>query len=300
MWYYSLNNQPAGPVDEGTLRSLFASGVINGNTLIWREGMPGWVMLWQTQIGPSMPAPTAVPPVNSFYYQQPTKPSRKGLKNLFIWWLVTNCAYLVILVAGALTNLLMENMEETFLMLMAAINCVFYLPLMTSAVLEYILLYKYWQNIQDGFASTTPGKAVGFMFIPFFNFYWMFRVFWGLAKDLNRYIVHHFSDRPQISVRRSKQWVSLTYLIVTFGGLILYIVGMSFFGFSMAMSDYYSSAFSSMSDTSILLPMTIFMLVYSLSSWGLSTATLIDFYLTSDSILKAEETPAQAVEEIAT
>jgi len=52
----------------------------------------------------------------------------------------------------------------------------------------YVILYKAWQAIQDGQPRTTPGKAVGFLFIPFYNFYWMFIAYWGWAKDCNAYI----------------------------------------------------------------------------------------------------------------
>ena len=57
-----------------------------------------------------------------------------------------------------------------------------------AAIFGYVLLYKAWQAIQDGQPRTTPGKAVGFLFIPFFNFYWMFVAYWGWAKDYNAYI----------------------------------------------------------------------------------------------------------------
>ena len=57
-----------------------------------------------------------------------------------------------------------------------------------SAIIGYVLLYKAWQAIQDGQARTTPGKAVGYLFIPFYNFYWIFIAFWGWAKDCNAYI----------------------------------------------------------------------------------------------------------------
>ena len=53
-------------------------------------------------------------------------------------------------------------------------------------VLVYIYLYRAWQCVAPEFARSTPGKAVGFLFIPFFNFYWMFQAFLGLAKDYNR------------------------------------------------------------------------------------------------------------------
>jgi hypothetical protein len=63
----------------------------------------------------------------------------------------------------------------------------------------YILLYRAWSVIQDGHASTTPGKAVGFIFIPFYDFYWIFRAWWGFARDYNRYIEHHDLNIPKLN-----------------------------------------------------------------------------------------------------
>jgi len=42
-WYYALNEQQQGPVEEAELKSLFSSGTIKPDTLIWREGMNDWV-----------------------------------------------------------------------------------------------------------------------------------------------------------------------------------------------------------------------------------------------------------------
>ena len=56
-----------------------------------------------------------------------------------------------------------------------------------SIIVYLMLLYKAWAAIQDGQARTTPGKAVGFCFIPFFNVYWIFQAFYGFALDFNRY-----------------------------------------------------------------------------------------------------------------
>jgi len=63
----------------------------------------------------------------------------------------------------------------------------------------YILLYRAWSVIQDGKASTTPGKAVGFIFIPFYDFYWIFRAWWGFARDYNRYIERHALNAQKLN-----------------------------------------------------------------------------------------------------
>jgi hypothetical protein len=65
------------------------------------------------------------------------------------------------------------------------LNCLTFIP---QIVIGCILLYKLWTVIQDGYARTTPGVAVGFCFIPIFNFYWIFVAYHGLGQDLNRYL----------------------------------------------------------------------------------------------------------------
>ena len=62
----------------------------------------------------------------------------------------------------------------------------------------YLLLYRAWAVIQDGNASTTPEKAVGFLFIPFYNFYWIFKAWYGFAQDYNRYIALHGLSAPKL------------------------------------------------------------------------------------------------------
>ena len=53
------------------------------------------------------------------------------------------------------------------------------------AVFFCMLLYKYWNLVQTEPSSMTPGKAVGFLFIPVFGLYWMFVSIWGLGKAFN-------------------------------------------------------------------------------------------------------------------
>jgi len=65
----------------------------------------------------------------------------------------------------------------------SGLNALALLVALYGGIVGLVLLYKMWSAIQP--ASTTPGKAVGFLFIPFFNFYWAFRAYWGWAKDYN-------------------------------------------------------------------------------------------------------------------
>lgn len=60
--------------------------------------------------------------------------------------------------------------------------------LIVSTVFWCILLYRQWSLLQGHGARTTPGKAVGFGFIPFYCFYWWFVAYAGLATDTNNYL----------------------------------------------------------------------------------------------------------------
>lgn len=68
-----------------------------------------------------------------------------------------------------------------------------------AVVVWLVLIYNMWAAIQDGQARTTPGKAVGFLFIPFYNLYWIFQAIHGFAKDYNSYLQRHSVNAPPLA-----------------------------------------------------------------------------------------------------
>jgi Domain of unknown function (DUF4190)/GYF domain 2 len=42
-WFYSVDNQQAGPVTDAELHGLVATGRVLPATLVWRDGMPKWM-----------------------------------------------------------------------------------------------------------------------------------------------------------------------------------------------------------------------------------------------------------------
>ncbi|HMD84774.1 MAG TPA: hypothetical protein VKO18_08750 [Terriglobia bacterium] len=99
------------------------------------------------------------------------------------------------------------------------------IPMLYGAIFMAVLWYKSWAAIQDGHARTTPGKAIGFLFIPFFNIYWVFQAAWGLSKDFNAYLQRH-----SIPAARLPEGLFLAFCILGFTtwipvvGLVLLIV----------------------------------------------------------------------------
>jgi len=84
-----------------------------------------------------------------------------------------------------------------------------------GGVVMMVLVYKMWKAIQDGHARTTPGRALGLMFIPLFNIYWAFQIFWGFAKDFNLYV-----ERYKLQSRRLAPGLFLAYVILSLVGAI--------------------------------------------------------------------------------
>ena len=111
---------------------------------------------------------------------------------------------LFVVLCGAAIALAPREREAAFALLgLAALSGLY------GGVVNVVLWYKAWAAIQDGHARTTPGKAIGFLFIPFFNFYWAFQALWGWAKDYNAYAARHSIQAP-----RMPEGLFLAYVIL--------------------------------------------------------------------------------------
>ena len=92
-------------------------------------------------------------------------------------------------------------------------------PMIVATVLWCILLYRQWALLQGHGARTTPGKAVGFGFIPIYCFYWWFVAYAGLATDTNSYL-----DNAKITSARMSFGVAVTDCIISVLGCTVGII----------------------------------------------------------------------------
>lgn len=76
-----------------------------------------------------------------------------------------------------------------------------------------ICLYRCWSILQGSTARTTPGRAVGFLFIPIFNLYWAFPAVRGLAKDANAFLQMRAILEKRISVVLSTA-ISISIIVI--------------------------------------------------------------------------------------
>lgn len=63
--------------------------------------------------------------------------------------------------------------------------------ILVAWLLQLVYLARLWGALGYSNPRTTPGKAIGLMFVPLFNLYWIFVVIHGLAQDWNRITHQH-------------------------------------------------------------------------------------------------------------
>lgn len=224
-WFVHINGEQMGPYTGAQLVEYGQQGSITAETMVWTEGMPEW--LSASQIPGLLPEAAAPAPVaaavatTSNAWVPPgarraagaggavavagARPMGSGTAiatvggeypmisvkgaNFGLWAgaFVGSIALFILSVVVAITG-----GEEQ--MMMAGIM---YLGALAASLLSSILflmyIYRAWFCLQPGGAQTTPGKAVGFMFIPVFVLYWVFVAINGLPKDWNR-IVSSYED----------------------------------------------------------------------------------------------------------
>jgi hypothetical protein len=126
---------------------------------------------------------------------------------------------IVIIVMAGMTGSSPDISEEMVVSLMGIILLAVAIGIF-NVVIGCLILFKSWKAIQDGQQRTTPGKAVGFCFIPFFNLYWIFQAYWGFAKDYNAFIA-----RNNLNVKKLSEGIFLANCILSIllPGLISFI-----------------------------------------------------------------------------
>ncbi len=155
MWYYTLNNQQVGPVEEAEIKKLVDAGSITHGTMVWTNGMANWLPIGQTPLASllgSAPPPVVPTSVAAVY----ENPEVTKIKSLFMWFWISLIGTLL-----------------------------FGLGLVAAAVLFFIIFHKAWKLIEHEGIRANADQATAGCFIPGWNFYWVFPAFRGLARELN-------------------------------------------------------------------------------------------------------------------
>jgi hypothetical protein len=207
-FYMVIDGQRRGPFAPDELP---AHG-LEHDTLVWHTGLSEWVRadtvpaLRDVLLTVPPPLPELPPPLPR---PAPVSDTPDTFRRLYRWWLSLTAATVALPMLGGVfliaaqtewgprrtpngfTYYEYSSAGRAFMALGTLLLASGTLPLVAAVVVFCVLLYKMWALIQDGQAQTTPEKAVGFLFIPFFNFYWVFVAVYGLAVDLGRYPRRH-------------------------------------------------------------------------------------------------------------
>lgn len=235
-WHYESAGQQLGPLTADEMAAAIAAGQVTAATLVWSPGMTAWRAAADTSLAgyfqpvaeeppplsqraprrPSAPGGTAPPPRAlpiGAPVRAPARPlgdRRAALNDVWSWWLgcmgialaLFFCAFAALL---AHVSLLAHALPLALLLFLGAVAAA-----VGVLVNHCRLLYRFWDCIQDGEHSTTPGLAVGLCFIPFFSLIWIFTAFGALARDLNRY-----TRSRAISAPRCREGLAFTICVLT-------------------------------------------------------------------------------------
>lgn len=192
MWYYSVNNQQVGPVEEKEIKKLVAAGTITHATMVWTTGMDTWQPIGKTALASLMgsvppPAVGAVPPMLVM-----ENPKVVQIRNLFTWFWIS---LIGILLGG--------------------------IGLIAAAILFVIIVYKCWQLVQHDGVRGSADDMVSRCFIPGWNFYWYFPAFRGLAREFNEKF-----DRDGIAAEKINLDLPTWMIICVYGSGITFGVSL--------------------------------------------------------------------------
>jgi WD40 repeat protein len=87
-----------------------------------------------------------------------------------------------------------------------------------------MIVYKMWGLVQDRHVRTTPVQAIGLLFVPLFNLYWVFVAIFGLARDANSYAL-----RYGLKARQASTGLAITFCIMTVWAIAACFTGVYFF-----------------------------------------------------------------------
>jgi len=116
-----------------------------------------------------------------------------------------------------------DNLTNLFVLILGVLAIAPFV--LTLTILPFVVIYKMWSSIQDGYARMTPGKAIGFLFIPFVNLYWLFQVWGGFPTDYNEYVERKQLDAPRLGPGLYTAYPILIVLSVIPGLNILTVLG---------------------------------------------------------------------------
>ena len=220
-WWLSTGDTPEGPFPAEHVTEWLKTGQISPDTIACPEGKSDWKRLGEigefshsARPGPppsraaSPPPPTAAATVDQAVASAPADAHQTRFGILTAVIVLSACCL-------ALDLLRIGDIGDAPCVLNVLHLCVFSAAAVTWAFFHYHL----WSVLPTQFAETTPGKAVGYMFIPFYNCYWVFRSYLAVNRGLNRLADAHRIAPPHANMNLAT--AAAVFFVIGFGwGLV--------------------------------------------------------------------------------
>lgn len=183
-YYVAKNGSQMGPFTLEELKEKVESSAVSFYDLCWCSGMDNWAPIIETlEFGQGEAPPPHPPPPVPKSLPKHSEPSAGKLvaDEYKIDWrpaVITQGIALIFFVISDAGNVIGH---EGMLLFAAIMGLLVYIA---ATIFWSFLHYRLWQVVEPHNRVTTPGKALGFMFIPLFNFYWAFITWPKLVKGL--------------------------------------------------------------------------------------------------------------------
>ncbi len=195
-WWLSSGNKPKGPFPTEHVAGWLKSGQLAPDVMACPEGGQEWKRLDELDVFvghvPRPPAAACEPPpppagaLRSGTAAGGDKRHRAKFGILTAAIVLSGCCLL-------LDFLFLGDVGDSPCAVYVGALGVWVASLITWALFHYHL----WRLLPAEFAEVTPGQAVGYLFIPFYNCYWVFRSYLGINRGLNRLADAHSVPPPR-------------------------------------------------------------------------------------------------------
>ena len=198
-WFYSINESQVGPLTFEQLEEAANSGAFNRQTTrVWHEGLENWVLASSIEglflSPPPLSSPPLSPPPSMLLdesYAHKVERNVKFIQTELIFPL-TVIPFMVLKIASIYRNTHINTIQSrTSYRTDTLLEGIFYFIAFTAlcTFLMYFgeFVYRKWKFVEK-YSNISAQKAVWFLFIPLYNFYWVFKIFAGYHKPFNRMV----------------------------------------------------------------------------------------------------------------
>ncbi len=224
--YIDAAGQQHGPIAVDQLQQLVAAGQVTAQTNVWTEGMAEWLpaaqieglipvpvqpVAVQQRVNPYAPAQTAVTAVPQQGGDYPIPPVNKINFGLYVGCLLGGVAfYIIALIQIAASSPTAEEMANNPKALEEAgslgLSMVFLalgvIAIIISSIIQFMAIYRVWSILKPGGGTVSPGRAIGFLFIPLFGPIWMIICLCKLPGEWNGIVARYQNTAaaPRLSI----------------------------------------------------------------------------------------------------